>query len=135
MKKIVIFLSLFAIVFGVYYIINNTKENTSYGDKIEFTEKTIYGKKLVFYDNQVDFKNYYVVNFTDNGSYIKHGYYYLNNETQYLDLYQGLYDMVVDYNYDKFLIRTVEDSGPATFDEFCKRYEELFNNRVYVIIE
>lgn len=135
MKKIVVFLSLFAIVFGVYHIINNRNENVNYGDKIEFSEKTIPGEKLVFYDNQVNFKNYYVIKFTDSGNYIKHGYYYLNNKTQYLNLYQGLYDMVVDYNYDKFLIRTVEDSGIATYDEFYKRYEKLFNDKVYVVIE
>lgn len=135
MKKIVIFIGLFAIIFCAYYIINSKKENVSYGDKVEFVEKTIPGKKLVFYDNQVNFKNYYVVNFTDNGNYIKHGYYYLNNKKQYLNSYQGLYDMVVDYNYNNFLIRTVEDSGIATYDEFYKRYEELFNNEVYVVVE
>ena len=133
MKKIVVFLGLLAIFFSIY-IINNQKENPNYGDKSELVEKTIYGKKLVFYDNQVDFKNYYVISFTDSGNYIKYGYYYLNDKTQYLNTYQGLYDMIIDYNYDDFFIRTIEDNGIATYDEFCKSYKLLFDNGVYVVI-
>ena len=133
MKKIVVFLGLLAIFFSIY-IINNQKENSNYGDKSELVEKTIYGKKLVFYDNQVNFKNYYVIKFTDSGNYIKYGYYYLNDKTQYLNTYQGLYDMIIDYNYDDFFIRTIEDNGIATYDEFCKSYKLLFDNGVYVVI-
>lgn len=139
MKKIVSCLIVLLIVFGGIYIINDMKsvdEIKTYADRIaHFEEKTIVGEKLVFYNDLNDGSRcYYVIKFTPSGSYIMHCYYYLNNKEQYIDLYTSLNDLVVDYNYQDLMIRTVESSGLGTYNEIYQGYQELFNNGNYIII-
>ena len=132
-KAILCLVVLLFLYFGINMLTSYGKEE-SLGDKVTFNEKTEVGKKLVFKNNSSSYKNYYVIRFTNNGNYIIHSYYYLNDKEEYINQYRNVYDRVVDYNYGEFMIRTVEGDGSLTYDEFYNIYQDLFNDGTYTII-
>lgn len=135
MKKVVLCFVILAFAYvGIHQLNSYGKEEGNYGDKITFEEKTEVGKKLVFSNNLFGYENYYVIRFTNNGAYIVHSYYYLNNKEEYINQYRNVYNRIVDYNYDNFMIRTVDGSGSLSYDEFYNLYQDLFNNGTYTII-
>ena len=149
MKKILLFLMLFVVTFfGVSFFVSQEEKNEKfektdnneviYGDKedyvFSFNEKTIPNEKIVAFDNtNADYIKYFVVEFFDE-QFISYSYHFLKNHEQYLQVYEELIPNVVDYNYEEFMLKTLDDISYATYDEFIYNIQELIdNNSIYII--
>jgi len=134
MKKIILCFVVLVLVYIGINSFNNYKREKNFGDKsVSFNEKTILGEKLVLKNNTVDYDNYYVISFF-NGNYIIHNYCYLNNREEYLDVYRELSNVIVDYNYNDLMIRSVLGTGNLSYYDFYLEYTDLFNNNSLSVI-
>jgi len=134
MKKIILCFVVLVLVYIGINSFNNFDNEENYGDKvISFNEKTILGKKLVLKNNTVDYDSYYVVRFFNN-NYIIHNYCYLDSKEEYFDVYRELSGMIVDYNYNDLMIRSVLETGNLSYYDFYRGYTELINNNSFSVI-
>lgn len=146
MKKMRVYLTVFIVVFCVVTVINNYIANIDlknnklemiYGNEEEyvfsFDEKTIAGKKIVVFDNNVDgFIRYNVAEFS-NDQYVVYSYYFLKNELQYLEFYRDNISQVVDYSHNQLMIKTLDYFGDGTYDEVMVNLNDMNNNDVYLV--
>ena len=99
-----------------------------------FDEKTVEGKKIVLFDNRgIQHVQYYVLEFTGE-QYIYYTYYFVGNHDEYVKKYALVKDKVVDYNYDNYMIKTIERIDTGTYYDLM---EELIvpieNDIVYLV--
>lgn len=99
-----------------------------------FDEVTIPGEKLVVFDNSnLDFSRYYVIKFSG-AQYIVYSYYFMGNHDKYIKKYNEVAHLVSDYNYDEFMIETVDYINYGTYDEFLSNLETVLNDELMYII-
>ena len=140
MKKVELIgkLGLFVLVFmisfygfsNIFYPKNN--EEISHGDEYtyRFDEKTIENEKLVVYDNRgLDFIRYFVFNCSSDG-YILYTYNYMGNRDSYLNKYAEVSSRIVDYRYSEYMIKTLDSTGPDTYQELV---HSINNDDFYII--
>ena len=99
-----------------------------------FNEVTIPYEKIVLFDNRgLDQVEYYVINFYGDQHVIYH-YYFLGNRENYLNKYAKLSAKVIDYNYDEFMIKTIENISYENYDEVMTLLgDSLRSNALYII--
>lgn len=147
MKKIVLYITVFVVTFfSVSMIMNFVNENKVLenneeelvGDKddyvFSFDEVTIPNQKIVAFDNtDIDYIRYYVIEFSGE-QFILYNYYFLKGHTQYMEKYSELSSNIVDYNYDEFMIKTIETISYGTYNEIIDDLQDVINdNSIYLI--
>lgn len=139
MKKVIFYFILFGVFFIGFSSFNqdNNREELL-GDVNEyvfsFEEVTIPNEKIVMFDNRgLDSIEYYVIEFYGT-QYAVYHYYFLENKENYLNKYVEESSHIVDYNYDEFMIKTIEFVGDETYDEVMSLLENsLQSNALYII--
>lgn len=148
MKKIVVYITvLVVIILGVFVFVDLTKNknlsNNELGEKpagdrddyvFSFDEITIANKKIVAFDNTVsDYIKYYVIEFSGD-KYISYSYYFLKSHDQYIKKYGELSSTIVDYNYEQFMIKSLDVISEGTYNEFIDNIQPLIDDySIYLV--
>lgn len=146
MKKIVLYITVFIVTFfSVSMIMNfiNEKDVLESNEEVvgdredyvfSFDEVTIPNKKIVAFDNtDIDYIRYFVIEFSGD-QFISYSYYFLKGHIQYVEKYSELASTVVDYNYDEFMIKTLDGISDGTYDEVINNAQSLINdNSIYLV--
>lgn len=148
-KKIVVSVfSLVAIALGIFAFINingdkhlenyNERNGENYGDRgdyvFAFDEVTVPNSKIVAFDNTGnDYIRYFVIEFTGN-EYILYSYYFLKDHNQYLEMYDKLVKTIVDYNYEEYMLKSLDDISLGTYSEIINNMQTMIDdNSIYLI--
>jgi len=138
MKKGILYFAVFVFSFAVFYsFTNDSEEEVLLGDVsgniISFNEVTS-SDKIVLFDNQEsDYIKYYVIEFYGD-EYAIYTYYYLDNHNDYVNKYAEVSKLIVDYNYNEFMIKTLDATGYESYDEVMSLLGEVLDrNLVYMI--
>ena len=101
---------------------------------VKFNEKTVKGNKLVLFDNRgTGHATYYVFEFTGN-KYIAYTYHYMSTHEEYVNVYQELSSKIVDYNYQEYMIKTLDNIGNGNFLEAKESLSSLIENNELVLV-
>lgn len=141
MKKIILYFTVFVVTFfGVSLIANKNYDNQeeSVGDVNEYTfsfnEVTIENEKIVAFDNTgLDYLKYYVVEFTGE-QYVVYNYHFFKSHDEYVNKYDELVSSIVDYNYEVYMIKTLEHIAYGTYDEVLSNLQNVIEDGMLYII-
>lgn len=139
MKKIILYFMVFVMSF---YLVGSISGNfyqeeilADYEEYVfSFDEKTIIGNKIVAFDNRgLEHIQYYVLEFTGE-KYIGYTYYFVGNHEEYMAKYEEVSSKIVDYNYEQYMIKTLDYIGDGTYYDIMNDLEEVIEEDVLYII-
>ncbi len=125
-------LGVFIVFVLVFVILINKQKTDSFGDiaSQDFNVKTVFNKQLVARDTSSIYPRYFVFYFNKlDGSYIVHSYNYYDTESQYELEFNRHLPKIVDYDYNKYMIRYVYDEGYGNFDEVYSNIQSILDVR------
>lgn len=129
----------FLCVAGVWLFMENEKpKEEMLGDVqdyvFSFDEVTIPNEKLVIFDNNnLDYLKYYVVEFTGE-KYISYSYYFMGSHDKYIEKYKEFASSIVDYNYQEYMIKTIDSIEYGTYSEYLLNIQDVLNDNLMYII-
>lgn len=136
MRKFLLYSMLFAIFFVAFDRIKYKTEEIN-GDILEyvynFNEKSIEGEKIVLLDNrELDSIQYYVYEFSSS-QYVVYGYCFMNSKDRYLKKYEELKENIVDYDFEQYMIKTINLINNGTYNDVMELLKDDLDNNLYMI--
>ena len=131
-------LGVFVVFILVFIVLVNKQKSETFGDVASksFSVSTIQGKQLVARDTSSIYPRYFVVYFSYlDRSYIVHSFNYYDTESQYELDFNRYLSKVVDYDYNKYMLRYIYKEGYGSYDEVKEELPDIINSNNFVIYE